>query len=197
MMRRERGPRIGEWRVPLRARSPRRWVHSATTRATTTASRPCRLRGVPTPKRVRIKSPEIEAADVDEQPLQDVRVPAQMRAPHPAGLVQMRIRAFQSLARGAAARPARARRGCVDDSRTRRRGPRRLRLPPTPAAVRLGDVGAQIRAPPDRRAPDCCGTPCPPRPRRSPPSAPSVASATASSSSAAAVTVSAIVVVSP
>src|SRR4051812_41882747 len=41
---------------------------------------------------------EIEAADVHEQALQDVRVPPQMRASHPPGFVKMRIRAFQSLA---------------------------------------------------------------------------------------------------
>ena len=33
---------------------------------------------------------EIEAAGVDQQPLQNVRVPAEVHAAHPAGLVEMR-----------------------------------------------------------------------------------------------------------
>src|SRR6187431_409816 len=41
---------------------------------------------------------EIEAADVHKQALQDVRVPPQMRASHPTGVVEMRIRALPSLA---------------------------------------------------------------------------------------------------
>src|SRR4051794_7219695 len=40
---------------------------------------------------------QVEAANVDEEPLQDVRVAAQVRAPHRPGLVEMRVRTFQSL----------------------------------------------------------------------------------------------------
>src|SRR5215210_7536967 len=48
---------------------------------------------------------EIEAADVYEEPFQDVRVPTQMRAPQAAGLVEMRIRALQSFASATLQRP--------------------------------------------------------------------------------------------
>src|SRR5215204_5894800 len=41
---------------------------------------------------------EIEATDVHEQTLQDVRVPPQMRASHRTGFVEMRVWALQSLA---------------------------------------------------------------------------------------------------
>src|SRR5438874_1978330 len=55
---------------------------------------------------------QIEAAAVDKESFQDVVVPSQMRAPHATGLVEMRVRAFQSLAaaplQGAATRPANA-----------------------------------------------------------------------------------------
>ena len=40
---------------------------------------------------------QVEPADVDAQPFQDIRVPPQMRAAHPTGVVEMRVRAFQSL----------------------------------------------------------------------------------------------------
>ena len=35
------------------------------------------------------KESQVEAADVDEEPFQDVRVSPQMGAPHPTGLVEM------------------------------------------------------------------------------------------------------------
>ena len=43
------------------------------------------------------QQPEIEAADVHEQPLQDVVVSAQMHPPHPPGLVEMRVGALEPL----------------------------------------------------------------------------------------------------
>ena len=39
----------------------------------------------------------VEPADVDAHPFQDIRVPPQMRAAHPTGVVEMRVRAFPSL----------------------------------------------------------------------------------------------------
>ena len=41
------------------------------------------------------EQPEIDAADLDEQPFQDVGMPAQMDAAHSAGLVEMRVGPFQ------------------------------------------------------------------------------------------------------
>ena len=73
-------------------------VQSGMRRARSAVARPCRPRGVPTPNERPHEEAQVEAADVDQQPFQDVRVPAQMRAPHPARLVEMRIRAFQPLA---------------------------------------------------------------------------------------------------
>jgi hypothetical protein len=49
---------------------------------------------------VRIKSPRLKPADVYKKPFQDVFVAAQVRAAHPTGPVEMRIRAFQSLGPG-------------------------------------------------------------------------------------------------
>ena len=43
------------------------------------------------------EQPEVEAADVNEQPLENVGVSPQMHAAHPARLVEMRVGAFQSL----------------------------------------------------------------------------------------------------
>ena len=40
---------------------------------------------------------QVEPADVDAQPFQDIRVPPKMRAAHPTGVVEMRVRAFKSL----------------------------------------------------------------------------------------------------
>ena len=44
------------------------------------------------------EEPEIEGAGVDQQSLQNVGVPAEVHAAHPAGLIEMGKRAFQSLA---------------------------------------------------------------------------------------------------
>ena len=41
------------------------------------------------------EQPEIDAADLEEQPFQDVGMPAQMDAAHPAGLVEMGVGPFQ------------------------------------------------------------------------------------------------------
>ena len=41
---------------------------------------------------------EIDAADLDEQPFQDVGMPAQMHTARPAGLVEMRVGPFQPFA---------------------------------------------------------------------------------------------------
>jgi len=41
---------------------------------------------------------KIEAAGVDHQPLQDVRVPAEVHPPHPAGFVEMGKGSFQAFA---------------------------------------------------------------------------------------------------
>src|SRR5689334_10861491 len=43
------------------------------------------------------QQPEIEAAGMNQEPLQDVVVPTQMRATQAAGLVQMGVRAFEAL----------------------------------------------------------------------------------------------------
>ena len=42
--------------------------------------------------------PEIEATRMNQEAFQDVRVAAQMRAPHPARVVEMRKRAFDPFA---------------------------------------------------------------------------------------------------
>ena len=164
--------------------------------ATTAASRPWRPRGVPTADEGAHQEPEIEAADVHEQPLQNVRVAAEMRAPHAPGLVEMRVRAFQVLApspqQGQAPR-------AVDASTIRidRVAGGRLLLPACGDRDRVQRCTSAGRAPPNPSALGCCGTPCPRRSASITAVWSSVAVATASSSSAAAVTVSAIVVVSP
>ena len=92
---------------------------------------------------------EIDAADLDEQPFQNVGMPAQMDAAHPAGLIEMRVWPFQQLAPlpqqpfpACAANPP-----PVGIHRVPRR---RLALPVPPAAVRLRDVAAHA----DGRKPD-------------------------------------------
>ena len=49
---------------------------------------------------------QVESADVHDEPFQDVRVAAQMGAPHPPGFVEMRVRAFQTLTAAPLQRPA-------------------------------------------------------------------------------------------
>src|SRR5271168_2371264 len=44
------------------------------------------------------KQPEIQSADMDEQPFQDIVSTAQMHSPHSAGLIQVSIHPFQLLA---------------------------------------------------------------------------------------------------
>ena len=86
------------------------------------------------------QEPQIEGAAVDEEPFQDVRVPPQMRAPHRACLVEMRIRAFQSLAAAPLQRPpARAANASAVGVHgiAGRRLPRSLETP----TIGLGDVG--------------------------------------------------------
>ena len=44
------------------------------------------------------EQPQIEAADVHEQPFQDVGMPAQMHAAHAAGLIEMSVGPLQQFA---------------------------------------------------------------------------------------------------
>ena len=75
-------------------------------KAITARRRPCRPRGVPTPTAVRIQ-PEIERAGMHEQSLQDVLVPAHVRAPEATGLIEMRTRSLEQFAASSEqARPA-------------------------------------------------------------------------------------------
>lgn len=53
------------------------------------ATRPWRLRGVPTPNRVRIRSSRFNAAVCTSTRLRNVRVTPQVHAPHPTGLIEM------------------------------------------------------------------------------------------------------------
>ena len=95
------------------------------------------------------EQPEIDAADLDEHPFQDVGMPAQMHAAHPAGLVEMRVGPFQQLA----PLPQQPFPACASDpSAVGIHGVprRRLALPVPPAAVRLRDVAAHA----DGRKPD-------------------------------------------
>src|SRR5580704_11464724 len=64
------------------------------------AGRPCSPRGVPraTADQVAHDEPEIEAAGMNQQALEDIGVAAQMRAAHPPGVVEMCEGAFDSLA---------------------------------------------------------------------------------------------------
>ena len=62
-------------------------------------------------RQVRHEQAQVEAADLDERRFQDDGMPAQMHAPHPAGLVEMRVGPFQPFAPAAAATVSRAPRG--------------------------------------------------------------------------------------
>ena len=85
------------------------------------------------------EQPEIEAADMHEHTLQDVGLPAQMRAAHPPGRVEMRVGTFEPLAplpqqplpTGAPNPPA------IGIDRVTGRG---LALPVAPPAIRLRDI---------------------------------------------------------
>src|SRR5215831_5800328 len=97
MMRPERGSMITDWRVLATPvvddpRQPRNDEGDHRSQAPLQAARR------PDAEERSHEEPEIEAAAVNQQAFQDVRVAAQMRAPHPAGLVKMRVRLFQSLA---------------------------------------------------------------------------------------------------
>src|SRR5262245_2291366 len=98
---------------------------------------------------------EIEATGVDQQAFEDVVVPAQVGATHPARVIDMRKRAFEVLAASAqqplATRPAHAPMIAVD-------GPFGVRSgrPPAAAAVRLGH-GTEPRWRATRSTSDCCG----------------------------------------
>src|SRR6187200_1829999 len=83
---------------------------------------------------------EIEAANVHEQALQDVRVPSQMRASHPTGFVEMRIWALQSLA-SAPLQPPSARATNPSTIGIDGVAGGGLLLPVPPSAIGLGDVG--------------------------------------------------------
>ena len=95
------------------------------------------------------EQPEIDAADLDEQPFQDVGMPAQMDAAHPAGLVEMRVGPFQQLA-PLPQQPFPARAADPPPVGIHRVPRRRLALPVPPAAIRLRDVAADA----DGRKPD-------------------------------------------
>ena len=82
---------------------------------------------------------QVEPADVDEQPLQDVGVAPQVGATHPAGLVEMRVRPFQVLAAVALQSPA-PRTPDAPPVRVDRVARQRVFRPLPPAAIRLRDV---------------------------------------------------------
>ena len=87
------------------------------------------------------EQPQIEAADVHEQPFQDVGMPAQMHAAHTAGVIEMGVRPFQQFA-PLPQQPFPARASDPPPISIHRVPCRGLALPPTPAAVRLRDVAA-------------------------------------------------------
>lgn len=115
-------------------------VHVASTAATSAITRP---RGGPDADQGAHQQPHIEAADVDIQALQDIAVLAQVRAPHRAGLVEMRVRPFQPLAPSALPRAATRTAEAPTIRITTRRASPGAR-PSPPAALWLGDVGPQI-----------------------------------------------------
>ena len=84
--------------------------------------------------------PEIEATRMNQEALQDVRVAAQMGAPHPARVVEMRKRAFDPFAALAHQAAAASSPHPATIARHRRPGLGILR-PITSPPVRLGHVG--------------------------------------------------------
>lgn len=80
---------------------------------------------------------EVEAADVHEEPFQDVRVAAQMDAPHATGFVEMRVRSFQPLATAPVQRPP-TYAADTPPVRVHRGARRRLRRPGPPPTIGLG-----------------------------------------------------------
>src|ERR1700730_656181 len=87
------------------------------------------------------QQPEIEGAGMNQQPLEDVRMTAQMRAAHASRVVEVRERALDPLT----ASPHQAASSSAANPATiaihRRLGFRLLR-PVALTAVRLGDIGA-------------------------------------------------------
>ena len=95
------------------------------------------------PERRPHEKAEVERARVDEHPLQDVLMPAQVRAPEAPGVIQVGEGAFDVLAtapeQALAARAADAPSIAVD------RGLRLRRRRPGPsAAIGLGDIGPDL-----------------------------------------------------
>jgi hypothetical protein len=76
-------------------------VHSALGKTPSAAKRPWRLRGVPTPQSVRIQKAEIESAGMNKQSFEHVLVPAHVRSPEPARLVEMRTGSLEQFAASA------------------------------------------------------------------------------------------------
>jgi hypothetical protein len=194
MMRRERGPRIGDGRLP-----PVPEVHDAGPKRDDQGHHDrepsLQAAGRADPEARAHQEAQVEPTRVDQQPFQDVRVAAQMRAAHRARLVEMRVRSFQPLASTSQqGQPARA----ADAPPIGIHGIAscRLLLPRASTAIWLGDVGPHIES---RQIHQHLIVVIPLSVTTSSITAvsPSVAAATASKSSAAAITVSAIVVVSP
>ena len=141
-MRRERRPVIGDW-----------WAHvaPAVNDACPQRNKESQNRSKPPLQAARRAETEasaheksqVEAARVDEEALQDVRVASQMRAPHATGLIEMGMGSFQSLA----ASPLQRHPSPAADTPPVRvdRGARRLLRPPAMAAIRFGDVGPQVK----------------------------------------------------
>ena len=108
--------------------------------ASTAATRPCSPRGVPIPDQMTHDEPEIEATRMNQEALQDVGVAAQMGAPHPARVVEMRKRAFDPFAALAHQAAAASSPHPATIAIHRRPGLGILR-PITSPPVRLGHVG--------------------------------------------------------
>lgn len=138
---------------------------------------------------------QVAAADLDEQPFEDVGMAAQVRAAQPAGFVEMGVGSLQPYAALAEQRqsvgPSNASAIRVD-----RRACRGLLLPAASTALGLGDVGPHVERSQVHQHP-LAVIPLVGHDVMMPAVGRSVTAATASRSSAAAVTVSAIVVVSP
>jgi hypothetical protein len=86
---------------------------------------------------------QVEATDVHDEPFQDVRVAAQVRAPQATGFIEMRVRAFESLTPTPLQRqpPCAANPSAV---RVHRVAGRRLLPPGTATSIGLRNVGPQV-----------------------------------------------------
>lgn len=70
----------------------------ASARAAAAVARPCRTRGVPKPKCLRIGSlPEVEGGGVNQHPFSDLLLPANVDASHPSAHEEMSEGSFQLL----------------------------------------------------------------------------------------------------